>query len=108
MRMPDFQSLRGELFPNRMENTHLLAALSRSEEEKADILRRTQHVDAKTALVELEKEAEERKLRATMRMMATRAAEIKQVTKNTAKELNLHLYAEPGCGDGSRRFPTIA
>lgn len=107
MRMPDFQSLIGELFPNRMEDANFLAGLS-SSEEKAKILSRTRHADAKAALLALETHAKERKLRATKRMMATRAAEIKQVTKDTAEELNLHLRAEPGLGNGSRRFPTIA
>ncbi len=105
--MPDFQSLIGELFPNHMEDANFLAGLS-SSEEKAKILSRTRHADAKAALLALETDAKERKLRATKRMMAARAAEIKQVTKDTAEELNLHLRAEPGLGNGSRRFPTIA
>ena len=82
--------------------------LSSSEEEKAALLHRVQHADAKAALLVLEEEAAERKRRATIRMMAARAAEIKQATRETADELNLQLRAEPGLGGGSPRFPTIA
>ena len=109
MRMPEFQSLKeGEMFPNRVADTQFLAELSSSEEEKATLLCRVQHADAKAALLVLEEEAAEKKRRATIRIMAARAAEIKQATRDTADELNLQLRAEPGLDGGPPRFPTIA
>jgi hypothetical protein len=42
-------------------------------------------------------------------MMAARAVEIKQATKDTAEELQLQLRAEPAGGPACmQKFPTIA
>jgi hypothetical protein len=109
LHMPDFATLRIDLFPNRMSDTLFLAEMSSSEQEKAELLNRAQHTDAEAAMVALKADAEERKRRATLRMMAARAVEIKQATKDTAEELQLQLRAEPAGGPaGMQKFPTIA
>ena len=109
LHMPDFATLRIDLFPNRMSDTLFLAEMSSSEQEKAELLNRAQHADAEAAMAALKADAEERKRRATLRMMAARAVEIKQATKDTAEELQLQLRAEPAGGPaGMQKFPTIA
>jgi hypothetical protein len=40
--MPDFATLRIDLFPNRMSDTLFLAEMSSSEQEKAELLNRAQ------------------------------------------------------------------
>ena len=42
LHMPDFATLRIDLFPNRMSDTLFLAEMSSSEQEKAELLNRAQ------------------------------------------------------------------
>lgn len=104
MRMPDFPTLTNDLFANHMADTQLPAKMSSSEEQEAGLLRRAQQYCAASP----EAEAEKSKKRMTVRMMAARAHAIKQTMKDTAEQLHLQLWAEPGPAGGSPRFPTIA
>ena len=99
--LPDFASLRTNLFPNKVQDTVWLAGMATTDDERAALLQRVQHEDAAGAFEALLADAHERKRRDTLKLMARRAAQIKQ-------EMRQANVLPPTPSGGGRRFPVLA